>query len=50
MQPLNMMVIDFGASNGRTMLGRWNGSQLTVEEYREIQGLESDAYRVNLLQ
>lgn len=30
--PLNMLAVDFGASSGRTMLGRWNGSKLTVEE------------------
>lgn len=30
--PLNMLAVDFGASSGRTMLGRWNGSKLAVEE------------------
>ncbi|MDD9268794.1 rhamnulokinase family protein [Paenibacillus sp. GCM10023248] len=29
---LGMLAVDFGASSGRTILGRWNGSKLTVEE------------------
>ncbi|TXK75162.1 rhamnulokinase family protein [Paenibacillus sp. N3.4] len=29
---LNMLAVDFGASGGRTILGRWNGSKLTVED------------------
>lgn len=29
---LNMLAVDFGASSGRTILGRWSGSTLSVEE------------------
>ncbi|MCY9669337.1 hypothetical protein M5X11_31190 [Paenibacillus alginolyticus] len=29
---LNMLAVDFGASSGRTILGRWSGSTLTVED------------------
>lgn len=28
----NMLAVDFGASSGRTILGRWNGSTLTTQE------------------
>ncbi|SDM85827.1 rhamnulokinase [Paenibacillus sp. yr247] len=29
---LNTLAVDFGASSGRTILGCWNGSKLTIEE------------------
>lgn len=41
----NMLAVDFGASSGRTILGRWNGSTLTTQE---IHPFSNDPVELNV--